>query len=104
MESIRRRSSGLRRESSLAAWMPVIRGMLTSRTARSTSSASPLRAPLGAVAGFRDDLQIGLGVKDATEAAPDDGVVVGEQYARARARTHGCSMRGTARDTSVPPP
>ena len=40
IDSISRRISGLRFESSVAAWMPVMRGIDTSRIARFTSSAS----------------------------------------------------------------
>ena len=37
---------------------------------------------LVAVAGFGDDLQVGLGVEDDAQAAQDDRVVVGDQDAR----------------------
>jgi hypothetical protein len=101
---MRRRSSGLRRESSLSA--------LDARHSRHADVehrevdlfVESSFDRLGAVAGFCDDLQIGLGVEDEAEPAPDDGVVVGEQYARACARVHRGSVTGRDSETSVPPP
>ena len=98
------RSSGRRRVSSRAACRPVIRGIETSRIARSISSRSAELDGLGAVAGLGDDLEVGLGVEHHPQPAADERVVVGEQDARLQ-RDGSCRLAGRhARRTRVPPP
>src|SRR5436190_3673165 len=59
---------------------------------------------LRAVAGFVDDLQVGLGVQHHAQPAPDHRVVVGQEDARLQRYHRPSSSIGTSRRISVPAP
>ena len=56
-----------------------MRGIETSRIARSTSSASARSTASAPSAASATTSQVGLGVEDQLQAAADEGVVVGDQ-------------------------